>query len=90
MKCYEACHRTLSAGAHADEATMERALDACEQSPALLRCLRNMTVSTVHTDTSKCNNYYTILKTVIFIYDFWWKLATVYARFGSISLRYKF
>ncbi|RVE45505.1 hypothetical protein evm_009844 [Chilo suppressalis] len=55
LNCHEACHKALwkIGNARIDTAALERALDVCEQSPPLLRCLRNMTASSVHTDTSK-------------------------------------
>ncbi|XP_028164067.1 reversion-inducing cysteine-rich protein with Kazal motifs [Ostrinia furnacalis] len=54
LNCYEACHKALwRVGSHADSEAREQAIEACEQSPVLLRCLRNMTSSTVHADTSK-------------------------------------
>ncbi|KAL0871357.1 hypothetical protein ABMA27_005097 [Loxostege sticticalis] len=54
LNCYEACHKALwRVGSHADSEAREQAVETCEQSPVLLRCLRNMTASTVHADTSK-------------------------------------
>ncbi|XP_059048715.1 reversion-inducing cysteine-rich protein with Kazal motifs [Achroia grisella] len=55
LSCYEACQKVLwrVGQARVELGARERAMEACERSPALLRCLQNMTVSTVQVDTSK-------------------------------------
>ncbi|KAM3965806.1 reversion-inducing-cysteine-rich protein with kazal motifs [Aphomia sociella] len=55
ITCYEACQKALwrVGQSRMELGAKERAMEACERSPELLRCLQNMTVSTVHVDTSK-------------------------------------
>ncbi|KAI8439610.1 hypothetical protein MSG28_013336 [Choristoneura fumiferana] len=55
LSCHEACQRVLwrVGTAHMELGARERAAEACEQSPPLLRCLHELTASTVHDDTSK-------------------------------------
>lgn len=55
LSCYEACQKVLwrVGQARVELGARERAMEACERSPALLRCLQNMTMSTVQVDTTK-------------------------------------
>ncbi|XP_014371379.2 reversion-inducing cysteine-rich protein with Kazal motifs isoform X2 [Papilio machaon] len=55
LSCHEACERVVwRVGlGRFDSSLTEHAADLCEGSPALLRCLYDLTASTVHTDTSK-------------------------------------
>ncbi|XP_041981780.1 reversion-inducing cysteine-rich protein with Kazal motifs [Aricia agestis] len=52
LSCHEACQRAVWRGTR-DVTARERAAELCEQSAPLLHCLRQLTASTVHTDTSK-------------------------------------
>ncbi|XP_045518029.1 reversion-inducing cysteine-rich protein with Kazal motifs isoform X1 [Pieris brassicae] len=55
LSCHEACSRALwrVGQTRANISDRDRAVEACDQSPPLLRCLSELTASTVHTDTSK-------------------------------------
>nr|XP_034834527.1 reversion-inducing cysteine-rich protein with Kazal motifs [Maniola hyperantus] len=55
LSCHEACQRAVwrVGQTRADSGVREKAVELCEQSPPLLHCLRDLTVSTVLTDTSK-------------------------------------
>ncbi|XP_028029214.1 reversion-inducing cysteine-rich protein with Kazal motifs isoform X1 [Bombyx mandarina] len=55
VSCHEACQKVLRRLGHSriDGDAKEAAVDACEQSPELLHCLRDLTSSTVVGDTSK-------------------------------------
>lgn len=55
LSCHEACQKALwrIGQARADTSARERAMEACDQSPTR-HCLRDLTTSTVHADTSKC------------------------------------
>ncbi|XP_050348041.1 reversion-inducing cysteine-rich protein with Kazal motifs [Nymphalis io] len=55
LSCHEACQRAVwrVSQTRADSGARERAIELCEQSPPLLHCMRDLTASTVHTDTSK-------------------------------------
>ncbi|CAH2093095.1 unnamed protein product [Euphydryas editha] len=55
LSCHEACQRAVwrVGQTRADSGARERAIEMCEQSPPLLHCMRELTGSTVHTDTSK-------------------------------------
>lgn len=55
LSCHEACRRAVwrVGQTRADSSTRERAFEMCEQSPQLLNCLRDLTASSVLTDTSK-------------------------------------
>lgn len=56
VTCHEACQKVVwrVGQSRVEAAAKERAEEVCEQSPALLHCLRELTTSTVHADTSKC------------------------------------
>lgn len=58
LSCHEACQRAVwrVGQTRADSGARERAMEMCEQSPPLLHCMKELTGSTVHTDTSKCKN----------------------------------
>ncbi|XP_061379203.1 reversion-inducing cysteine-rich protein with Kazal motifs [Danaus plexippus] len=55
ISCHEACQKAVwrVGQTRADSGAREKAAELCEQSPALLHCFRDLTASTVHTDTSK-------------------------------------
>lgn len=56
LSCHEACQSVVwrLGQAKVDTKAKDRAVEACEQSPDLLHCLRELTASTVLSDTSKC------------------------------------
>lgn len=56
LTCHEACQSVVwrLGQAKVDTKAKESAIEACEQSPELLHCLRELTASTVLSDTSKC------------------------------------
>nr|XP_013189696.1 unnamed protein product [Amyelois transitella]XP_013189697.1 unnamed protein product [Amyelois transitella] len=55
LSCFDACQKVLwrVGQARVDIGAKERALEACERSPALIRCLDNMTAPTEQIDSSK-------------------------------------
>ncbi|XP_049875810.1 reversion-inducing cysteine-rich protein with Kazal motifs isoform X2 [Pectinophora gossypiella] len=55
LTCHEACRSVLwrLGQARVDITAKDRAVEACDQSPELMHCLRDLTASTVHADTSK-------------------------------------
>ncbi|KAJ2945745.1 hypothetical protein O0L34_g588 [Tuta absoluta] len=56
LSCHESCRSVLwqyGLGSRVEITDKERAVEFCEQSPDLLHCLKNLTTSTVHADTSK-------------------------------------
>ncbi|XP_053610536.1 reversion-inducing cysteine-rich protein with Kazal motifs [Plodia interpunctella] len=55
LNCFDACQKVLwrVGQARVDVGAKERAVEACERSPELLRCLDNMTAPTEQIDASK-------------------------------------
>lgn len=58
LTCHDACQKVVwrVGQSRVDTAARDRAMELCDQSPELLHCLRDLTASTVHADTSKCKN----------------------------------
>ncbi|KOB77848.1 Serine protease inhibitor [Operophtera brumata] len=55
LKCHEACQKVLWRAGHSkiESGAREKAVEECDQSPALLKCLKEMGGTTAHIDTSK-------------------------------------
>ncbi|KAH9639609.1 hypothetical protein HF086_010016 [Spodoptera exigua] len=71
MSCHEECQKALwrLGQSRVDLQARGTALQSCEESPDLMRCLRDLTDSVVSTDTAKCSQSNLTLKASCIRYD---------------------